>query len=74
MKTTAQVVVIGGGVVGCSDNPKGVTGEATVDARNKDLQANQRIMALEALWADASELALTFAKGLEFPKDNARAP
>jgi hypothetical protein len=40
---------------GCSEHPKGVTGEPTVDARNKDLQANQRIIALEALWAEAGK-------------------
>lgn len=39
---------------GCSsDGAPGVTGESAVDAKNKDLQGNQRQIALENLWEDA---------------------
>ena len=31
-----------------------MTGEGTVDVSNKDLQANQRIVALESLWKEAA--------------------
>lgn len=50
---------------GCADHPKGVTGEPALDVKNKDLQANQRIQALEAAWAEgASEPArLPAARG-----------
>lgn len=41
------------GIAGCSGSQApGVTGESAVDAKNKDLQANQRQVALEGLWAD----------------------
>jgi hypothetical protein len=43
-----------GCLVGCADQPKGMTGNASVDSANKDLQANQRIMALESMWKDAA--------------------
>lgn len=65
-------VLVGAAAVvppGCSDNPKGVTGEATVDARNKDLQANQRIIALEALWAEAAKDPQRLSAAREASKD-----
>lgn len=49
----AGAVVVGVGAGGCGGQPKGVTGEAATDVLNKDLQANQRIAALESVWADA---------------------
>lgn len=56
LKTTiaaAACLAVALGSASCSDTPKGVTGEPTVDVQNKDLQANQRIRALEATWEDA---------------------
>src|SRR4051812_14222632 len=37
----------------CSDQPKDVSGDAGVDVKNKDLQANQRIKALDSAWESA---------------------
>ncbi len=65
-------VLVGAAAVlplGCSDNPKGVTGEPTVDARNKDLQANQRIVAMETLWAEAAKDPAMLASAREGSKD-----
>lgn len=49
----AGLLVLAGSVAGCSDGgAPGVTGEDTVDVKNKDLQGNQRQIALENLWAE----------------------
>ncbi len=54
---------------GCSEHPKGVTGEASVDTRNKDLQANQRIIALDSLWAEAGKDPARLPAAREASKD-----
>ncbi len=50
-----SIAALAGGAGGCSGQPKGMTGEGTVDVANKELQANQRIKALESVWKEAAD-------------------
>ncbi len=54
---------------GCGGNPKGVTGEATVDVRNKDLQTNQRVKSLESIWEEARNDPARLSAAREASKD-----
>jgi hypothetical protein len=68
------IVVLGLGtalfcLTGCGGKPKGVTGEPTIDLKNHELQANQRIQALEAVWAEAGTDSARLPVAREASKD-----
>ncbi len=58
-----------GAMWGCAEHAKGVTGESTVDVGNKDLQANQRIIALETMWAEGAKDLARLPAAREGSKD-----
>ena len=48
------ILLVAAFAAGCADHPVGVSGDPGADVRNKNLQANQRLNALETAWADAA--------------------